>query len=697
MLRRLLSPGGILGCLIGAYIVLFGWLSLARHATFHTHALDLGYTVNTIWNTAHGRPFYFSTYQHAEFQLDIPLQEIRHVDNLLAYHVEPLLGLVALFYRLWPDPRLLLLLQTVVIALGALPAYGLARLRLCGAVVARHTNVQRAGPASNPAKLFSWTGSERSGDPVPTGAYLALVFPLVYLLSPSLEAANLSDFHVVSMSPTLLLTAFYFLERKRPVGVALFALLALLCKEEISLLVMMLGLYAALFRRQWGWGMALATVGVGWFFLCVQVILPYFNGLPGSVFMVRYEQFGSGLDEIARNLMRHPAILRDWLTKPELMRYFQVLLGSAGGLGVLAPEVLALAGPVLAANAFSSYPWMRSVGGHYSASITAFLIIAAIYGSERLGRVLAWSLIRARRLSQRRDALRVIWLLIMTAVLAAAGVTHYRYGISPLGRRFRLPEVTAHHRIGREILSLVPSDAPVSAQTGLYPHVANRQQAYLFPTVANAKYILLDVTSETFPITLTSQHGRVEDLIYSSQFGILAAEDGFLLLERGLTGDYEFPDSFFSFARLDASNADIPHRLHADFGRLELVGYNLVQQPVVTASDPPLVIETYWRAFQPTDVAYQVVPYFTGKEGAIIWAYGNGTATALYYPSYAWQPGELVRVTFPPHETAGLQQVYLGVVRWGGELFRVDDRLPILSAESKVIEADTLLWLTNLP
>ena len=38
--------------------------------------------------------------------------------------------------------------------------------------------------------------------------------------------------------------------------------------------------------------------------------------------------------------------------------------------------------------------------------------------------------------------------------------------------------------------------------------------------------------------------------------------------------------------------------LHADFGELELVGYNLVTKPVITASNPPIVLETYWQAGQ---------------------------------------------------------------------------------------------------
>lgn len=243
---------------------------------------------------------------------------------------------------------------------------------------------------------------------------------------------------------------------------------------------------------------------------------------------------------------------------------------------------------------------------------------------------------------------------------------------------------------------MIPPDVPVSAQTGLYPHLANRRQAYLFPTVADAEYVVLDVTAETYPITQASQHGRVENLVYGSQFAILAAEDGFLLLKRGPPDAFQFPDSFFSFARANGNKARfLP--LHADFGEFELAGYNLLKQPVIAASDPPTVIETYWRVRQAPGLAYHAVPYFVGTDGAITWAYGDGTATMLYYPTYAWQPGELVCVTFPPYEMGDVREVYLGVVRWGGELFRTDDRLPILSAESRVIEENTLLLLTTLP
>ena len=53
--------------------------------------------------------------------------------------------------------------------------------------------------------------------------------------------------------------------------------------------------------------------------------------------------------------------------------------------------------PSLAINAFSSYDWMRSGGGHYSATIVPFLVIAAIYGVDwvagkvgQVGAVVDW-------------------------------------------------------------------------------------------------------------------------------------------------------------------------------------------------------------------------------------------------------------------------------------------------------------------
>ena len=107
------------------YIFFFSWLSIQRHRTLQSNAMDLGYTDQVVWNTLHGRPLQFSTYENAP--IDLPLEQFKRTDVLLAYHVELLLVPISLLYLLYDSPVTLLVLQAVVVGLGALPAFWLAR------------------------------------------------------------------------------------------------------------------------------------------------------------------------------------------------------------------------------------------------------------------------------------------------------------------------------------------------------------------------------------------------------------------------------------------------------------------------------------------------------------------------------------------------------------------------------------------
>ncbi|MGD8792964.1 MAG: DUF2079 domain-containing protein, partial [Anaerolineae bacterium] len=289
-------PWSVVVLLVVAYVAILGTLALHRHQNLRTNALDLGYTDQAVWNTLHGRPFRFSTYLDAAFYLDIPIQEFREPGVLLAYHVEPLLAAISLFYLIHDGPETLLWLQTVGIALGAIPVYLLARWRL--------------GRIKPPR--FSQTSEVWLQGAVP------IVFVLIYLLSPSLQAANLSDFHAVALSPAFLLAAFYCLETDRPWGFVAFAFLATMCKEEVGLVVAMMGLWAAIVRRRWLLGSATFVAALGWSLLCVAVVTPHFNGLSSSAFVVRYRQFGGSPVDIVRNLMQQPGLLVDWLRRPDV-------------------------------------------------------------------------------------------------------------------------------------------------------------------------------------------------------------------------------------------------------------------------------------------------------------------------------------------------------------------------------------------
>src|SRR5437762_1616597 len=111
--------GPVLAALLGAgFALLWAWLAIRDHATFHDTNRDVAIYTQVLWNTAHGRPF----------QTTALINNTSH----LAEHVAPLLAVLALPYGLLPDPSWLIALQQVALALAGAPVYLLARRRVGG-------------------------------------------------------------------------------------------------------------------------------------------------------------------------------------------------------------------------------------------------------------------------------------------------------------------------------------------------------------------------------------------------------------------------------------------------------------------------------------------------------------------------------------------------------------------------------------
>jgi uncharacterized membrane protein len=651
------APHIAVGLLIVVYVAVFGTLSLRRHQNLNTNALDLGYTDQAVWNTLHGRPFRFSTYLDAAFQLDIPIQDVKEPDMLLGYHVEPMLAAIAPLYLLHDGPETLLWLQTLGIALGAVPVYLLARHK------------------------YSTRSTQH------TVHWLPPAFVALYLLSPSLEAANLSDFHAVALSPALLLAAFYCLETDRPWGFVVFAFLAAMCKEEIGLLVAMMGLWAAFVRWRWALGLGTFVAGTGWSLFCFEGIMPHFSGLGGSAFLVRYGQFGDSLAGMAQNLVRQPDLFVAWLRRPDVIRYLRDLWLSSGGLAVLHPLSLAMALPSVAINALSSYDWMRSGGGHYSAAIVPFLLISAIYGVD-------WV---ARKLGNRVEYAAASNVLLGLGLIVALA-NHYQNGVSPLSRRFALEPLSEHARRAQPFIQQVnelPPEVPISVGSNLYPHVGHRQRVYLFPTISDAQFILLDVSGPPTPVGIGDQWQAVRDLLDYGQFGVAASDHGFLLLERGLD-QYRLSPGFDEVFRANETTPQWP--VDADFdGLLRLEGFDWSVRPVVR---PELVVQitTYWQTLSPLDDEYRLVFYFWDDEQRLVRIQPE-EQTVHWYPTWLWEPGQTVRVAPPPLPVGDLPHLGVAVLRPNAGNLDAEGRLtPITAANGSTLslwQQNTILELTK--
>jgi uncharacterized membrane protein len=456
---------------IAAYAAGFAALSSLRHEAFITGRFDLGNMVQAVWSTAHGDPLRMTSL---------------HGDQIsrLAAHVDPILVLFAPLWWIWPSPHLLLAVQAVVIALGAVPVFLLAR---------KHLSSPRA----------------------------ALGFALAYLLYPATGWLALNEFHPVALATPLLLFAFWYLDEERLLPFALFALAASACKEEIALVVAGFGIWYAVAHRHWVTGAAIALVGGVWAALAIGVVIPHYNAGAESDFYGRYSEVGGSAGGILETAFTHPLRIVEAALSDRDLHYLLDLVAPLAALCLLAPLVLVAALPELAINLLSSTTTQTSIHFHYTAGLIPPLMIGAIFGAKRLSR---WTF------------------PVAAAIVLAALAGNYRLGPIPGwrhvpgGQTFQATagRVTAHDRIAQRALQLIPGGVVVSATNTLGAHLSARRRVLSFPYLEDSKWIAADETQPGYadryaPIPTATQ---LAALRRSSEWQLVFEEDGILVFRR---------------------------------------------------------------------------------------------------------------------------------------------------------------------
>ncbi len=612
--------------LTAAYMIFFSALTITRHEALQTNAYDLGNVDQAVWNTARGKPLAFTNWEGRA--------KTFKAGTRLAMHVEPIYFLIAPLYWVWSDPRALLILQTVVVALGALPAYWLARDRL--------------------------------GDGLP-----AIVFPLAYLLFPALEAANRFDFHAVTLAASLFLFAAYGLLTGRTRMFLLFALLAAATKEEMPLLMAMMGLYAAVIQRRPRLGIPVAVIGVLWFLIAAFVIVPAFNTSGRSPYLEYYDSaglVGEGGAPVTLALSR--LFTRDNLS------YVARLLMPVGWLSLLSPATLAMLAPSLLVNLISDNHQMHFLERyHYAAPLVPFVVISGIMGAAWISRRLS----RGQPERMRRIAtILSVWVLICTLAY------HYYRGFTPLAEGFTWPQVTEHARRLQTIARLIPANASLSAQYNLNPHFSQRDRINLFPYSMNTEYLLLDAA--TFTANKDNFLTWMRDQVVGGrEFGIVAAEDGYILMRRGAPRR-PLPDAFYSFLRVTDPAPEYP--LTVDFGdALRLHGYDIQGRRM-----DERLYTLYFEALRPLDTDYQIALFELSPQGDVVGATTEPPAALVWYPTSRWQPGEIIRIVFDPVTWWTRDKPEFGVavgVYEGDQVWDLGRRLPPRVVNSR--------WQVRLP
>ncbi len=557
---------------------------------------------------------------------------------------------ISLLYLLKAGPETLIVLLTAVLGLGALPAYWIAHQQL------RHRGA-------------------------------ALAFAAMYLLFPSVQAANLADFHAVSMSATLLLFALYGLLTGRHRLFAVMAVVAVVTKEEVGLVVGMMGLYAWLVQGQRRFGLAAAGLSFAWSAACFLIVIPHFSGGAPSLFVARYA------DALHRVTVFPSEILagRPALPVPDYsLRYVANLLASTGFLALFGPLQLAMAVPALAINGLSGFTWQHGGGAHYSAEVVPAVLVAAVFGTRRLSQA-CW---RRFKIPPQRAAGA-----IALAGLVGTLAQHWRHGFLPPAPRFSWPGVSAHAAHLPPILERIPARAVVAAQSNVYPHLSTRPTIYVYPTVDDAEYVVVDVAGTSDPLPPDRLFPEVARLLEDPGFQLLAADDGFLLFRRRpapaegqRAGVNRLPESFYSFVRPAAGERLTP--VEASLGDLfDVVGYGLEALPEVNFTVRRVRPTVYIRARRPVEQAYRFTPFLIAGNGAARIA-DAGNATQLWYPTPQWRAGEVLRLQYPPLSYGPGDRLGLGA-QIG--VTAVAPRLPASAVDRPAADGGRVIVLGTLP
>lgn len=319
-----MSPAVAVRVAAVAFAGVFGTAAVLRHRTFESGRFDLGNMAQAVWSTANGDVLSVT---------DVHGEQV----SRLGSHFDPILAALAPLWWLWPNPELLLVVQAVAVASGALPVFWLARKQLA---------------------------SDR--------ASAALAF--AYLLSPPVQWLTLSDFHPVALACPLLLFAWWHLDEGRLWAFALLAAAALATKEQVGLAVAAIGVWYAVGHRAPRAGAAICVVAGGAALVAAFVVVPHFASAGVSAFESRYES--PSLD------------VRD-------ASYLASLLLPLALLPLAGPLALLAALPELALNLLSSTVTQTSVKTHYAATIAPALLVATVFGVARIGARSAYAAVLA--------------------------------------------------------------------------------------------------------------------------------------------------------------------------------------------------------------------------------------------------------------------------------------------------------------
>jgi uncharacterized membrane protein len=491
------------------YTTIFSYFTILKHSIFRTYAWDLGIFNQALWTTIKHHKLFYST----------PEIFIIPSGSFLGTHFSPILFIVLPIYSLYTAPENLLILQSFILALGAIPLYKMSMHLL-------------------KSRLMS------------------IIFVSTYLLYPPLHGINWFDFHVQAFLPLFFLSSMYFLEKKNWKMYILFMILSLSSEEHAAFIVAFIGLFIALQSRK-QLKEALKTknfkddvflivvvtisLAVLWYFITLWIRGTFFPVNPAflSAFKASANWSILGVSDpilIPFYIILYPqraltALQYEFLIK---IGYLLILFGPLAFLSFSKIEYLLPTLPWFVYSLFSNYQPYYVIYDQYPAYVIAFIFVSTLHSIAH----------KSSSQAKTRSLLMIILFSVVAYLIASptSGLVNQFYDTG-----IRSP--TQHERFIHEILSYVPANASILTQNNIFPHVSSRINAYAVPIdvlwsrnifdcekfvselLSDIEYVLVDIRTDT---SATIKVFKI--LSARTDFKVLASADGIVLLKKNYNG-----------------------------------------------------------------------------------------------------------------------------------------------------------------
>ncbi len=567
------------------FVAVMFTLMVLKHNAFNTRVYDFARFSQAIWNTLDGE-FLFSSIKYR---------------SILGDHFSPLMALAAPFLLIWPDERLLFLVQVINVTVAGLILY----------------------------KMFREKRPE-----------LAPWFLLVFFLNPALHEVTLFEVRRIVFALPFLALALYALSKHNRWLMLLGLLLALLAKEDIAFIVFMIGLYLLIFERDWKWGLALMVLGAGWLIVVSLWIIPIFDTAKdaGDYPQLYYFDFlGNSVGEIGTNILADPLLIfRRMFGLTQISAILRILLPVALILPFLEPRWLLFTVPYLVILFLSNDEDMIQVAKWYPATILIVLFSAIAVGWQRIPR-------RWER-----------WAMVL--LLACTMLGFFLFSPAPLGGRFEpeLYRVSQRDHLASQMIGSIPPEAKVAVQGAYVPHLTDHADLYQYPWIKigkeNIDYFLLDRQVEPYPFDKESLNAEITNMVADTGYIVAEEADGIYLIRQA--GE-QLPALPVDKVAEDAINLE---RIEVAARDEDGLFQPLVADVLPLRPGQQLRVTLYWLALTNPEAERTVSVRLADETGWLI-AQQDSMPVGGSRPTSWWEKGQKIRdvyyLTIPPGATPG--------------------------------------------